>query len=102
MHTCADLIASVPFLEDAEEDFVRYLVTQLHPTVCSLHLSRAVAALLFSFRFVFTCDCSLWAAALQELDGCPQAASRQLCIRLAFSAQSVCHFCCCFHTVIAM
>lgn len=34
MHTCADLIASVPFLEDAEDDFVRYLVTQLHPTVC--------------------------------------------------------------------
>ncbi|DBB03995.1 TPA: SCF ubiquitin ligase complex subunit [Trebouxia sp. C0004] len=33
MHTCADLIASVPFLEDAEDDFVRYLVTQLHPTV---------------------------------------------------------------------
>ena len=33
MHTCAELIASVPFLEDAEDDFVRYLVTQLHPTV---------------------------------------------------------------------
>lgn len=33
MHTCADLIQSVPFLEDAEDDFVRYLVTQLHPTV---------------------------------------------------------------------
>ena len=33
MHTCAELIASVPFLEDAEEGFVRYLVTQLHPTV---------------------------------------------------------------------
>ena len=33
MHTCADLITSVPFLEDAEDDFVRYLVTQLHPTV---------------------------------------------------------------------
>ena len=35
MHTCAELIASVPFLEDAEEGFVRYLVTQLHPTVCT-------------------------------------------------------------------
>ena len=34
MHTCAELIASVPFLEDAEDGFVRYLVTQLHPTVC--------------------------------------------------------------------
>ena len=33
MHTCAELIASVPFLEDAEDGFVRYLVTQLHPTV---------------------------------------------------------------------
>ena len=36
MHTCAELVASVPFLEDAEDDFVRYLVTQLHPTVQSL------------------------------------------------------------------
>lgn len=33
MHTCAELISSVPFLEDAEDGFVRYLVTQLHPTV---------------------------------------------------------------------
>lgn len=35
MHTCAELISSVPFLEDAEDGFVRYLVTQLHPTVCT-------------------------------------------------------------------
>lgn len=42
MHTCADLISSVPFLEDAEDDFVRYLVTQLHPTVSSPKAVRPV------------------------------------------------------------
>lgn len=42
MHTCAELIASVPFLEDAEENFVRYLVTQLHPTVCITPPAQAV------------------------------------------------------------
>lgn len=40
MHTCAELIASVPFLEDAEDGFVRYLVTQLHPTVCCTAFSK--------------------------------------------------------------
>lgn len=42
MHTCAELIASVPFLEDAEENFVRYLVTQLHPTVCTISSSSSL------------------------------------------------------------
>ena len=44
MHTCADLVASVPFLEDAEDDFVRFLVTQLHPTVsdCTTYCSLGV------------------------------------------------------------
>ncbi|KAK9836780.1 hypothetical protein WJX74_007908 [Apatococcus lobatus] len=33
LHACAELIASVPFFEDAEEGFVTSLVTLLHPQV---------------------------------------------------------------------
>ena len=33
MHTCADVINSVPFFDDAEEGFVASLVTMLHPQV---------------------------------------------------------------------
>ncbi|KAK9863077.1 hypothetical protein WJX84_002556 [Apatococcus fuscideae] len=33
MHACAELVASVPFFEDAEEGFVTSLVTLLHPQV---------------------------------------------------------------------
>ena len=33
MHTCADIIASVPFFEDAEEGFTTSLVTCLTPQV---------------------------------------------------------------------
>ena len=33
MHTCADIISSVPFFEDAEEGFTTSLVTCLTPQV---------------------------------------------------------------------
>lgn len=33
MHTCADVIHSVPFFDDAEEGFVASLVTMLRPQV---------------------------------------------------------------------
>ena len=49
MHTCADLVASVPFLEDAEDDFVRFLVTQLHPTVSNCTNLCSLGVLLCSF-----------------------------------------------------
>ncbi|KAK9806501.1 hypothetical protein WJX73_004260 [Symbiochloris irregularis] len=34
MHTCADVINSVPFFDDAEEGFIASLVTLLRPQVC--------------------------------------------------------------------
>ena len=34
MHMCADIIANVPFFEDAEEGFTTSLVTCLRPQVC--------------------------------------------------------------------
>ena len=37
LHICQDLVACVPFFEDAEPGFVTSLVTQLRPTVsCQL------------------------------------------------------------------
>ena len=33
MHTCADLIDSVPFFDEAEEGFITSLVTLLRPEV---------------------------------------------------------------------
>ena len=33
MHTCADVIQSVPFFDDAEDGFVASLVTMLRPQV---------------------------------------------------------------------
>lgn len=33
MHTCADVIHSVPFFDDAEEGFIASLVTMLRPQV---------------------------------------------------------------------
>jgi hypothetical protein len=35
MHACGDLVASVPFFEDAEEGFTTSVVTLLRPTVCA-------------------------------------------------------------------
>ncbi len=47
LHACAELIASVPFFEDAEEGFVTSLVTLLHPQVSSLaHASPGSSQLL--------------------------------------------------------
>ena len=45
LHACAELIANVPFFEDAEEGFVTSLVTLLHPQVrqiCVRHVSDEV------------------------------------------------------------
>jgi len=59
MHTCAELIASVPFLEDAEDDFVRYLVTQLHPTVQSLlcYRLKCFSMLVLAVYIACTLEC---------------------------------------------
>ena len=35
LHTCADVIQSVPLFDDAEEGFIASLVTMLRPQVCS-------------------------------------------------------------------
>jgi hypothetical protein len=42
LYTCGDLIASVPFFEDAEEGFTTSVVTLLHPVV-SLYPRAALA-----------------------------------------------------------
>lgn len=38
LYTCGDLIASVPFFEDAEEGFTTSVVTLLRPAVRLSHL----------------------------------------------------------------
>ena len=45
MHTCGDLIASVPFFEDAEEGFTTSVVTLLRPTVRRQHPPRTHACM---------------------------------------------------------
>ena len=43
LYTCGDLIASVPFFEDAEEGFTTSVVTLLRPAVLSLRIIPLVS-----------------------------------------------------------
>ena len=54
MHTCGDLVASVPFFEDAEEGFTTSIVTLLRPTV-----RAPVPALLPLLAALLLCNVSL-------------------------------------------
>ena len=48
LYTCGDLIASVPFFEDAEEGFTTSVVTLLRPAVLTLSITSLVSVTCFS------------------------------------------------------
>lgn len=92
LHACAELIANVPFFEDAEEGFVTSLVTLLHPQVClhercSCHLRTWQCQC--SSQLCDTCSTTLCAVTHSLSRAAESHASLQTCRHVGLLSGSV-------------